>query len=318
MRDLLAAFDVFVLASWREGLPRSAIEAAAMAKPLVLTDIRGCREVARDGIEGILVPPRRADDLTRAISSLLQDAPLRTRMGAAARARAIERFDERRVFDVLVREYRSVLLRKGLLVSDAPVRVRPARAADAPELARLHRTSLPDAFLSKLGERFLRRFYRALVDDDGAVAVVAEAAGRPIGFATAVVSTRAFARRFYVRHGPAAAVAAAPALLRRGAVRGIRESARYAGSGEGLPEAEIISIAVAHPWRRRGVARMVGEATLAALAALGAEETRVMIADDNHASNRLFARLGRPLRNYGRVVVHGRAGSTVWVTKCRS
>jgi GNAT superfamily N-acetyltransferase len=157
-----------------------------------------------------------------------------------------------------------------------------------------------------------------LVDDQNAVAVVAEVSGRPIGFATAVVSTSAFARRFYVRHGLAAAVAAAPALLRGGALRGIRESARYAGSGNGLPEAEIISIAVAHPWRRRGIARLVGEATLSALAALGAEETRVMIADDNDASNRLFARLGLPLRNGGRVAVHGRIASTVWVTKCRS
>ena len=50
--------DVFVLASWREGMPRSAIEAAAMGKALVLTDIRGCREVAGNGREALLVPPR--------------------------------------------------------------------------------------------------------------------------------------------------------------------------------------------------------------------------------------------------------------------
>lgn len=318
VRDLLAAFDVFVLASWREGLPRSAIEAAAMGKPLVLTDIRGCREVARDGVEGILVPPRDAHRLTQAISRLLGDAPLRARLSAAARMRATERFDERRVFDVLLREYRRVLVRKGLLADDAPVNVRHARAEDVPAIARLHREGLPDAFLSKLGERFLRRFYRALVEHDGAVSVVAESAGRPIGFATGVVSTRAFARRFYVRHGVAAAVAAAPALLRGGVVRGIRESRRYAGSGAGLPEAEIISIAIASPWRRRGVAQRVAEATLSALAELGAKETRVLIADDNDASNRLFARVGLPLRKGGRVVVHGGTASTVWVTRCRS
>ncbi|MDQ5822194.1 MAG: glycosyltransferase family 4 protein, partial [Actinomycetota bacterium] len=57
-RDLYAAMDVFVLASWREGLPNVAIEALAMGKPLVLTDIRGSREVARDGIEALFVPPR--------------------------------------------------------------------------------------------------------------------------------------------------------------------------------------------------------------------------------------------------------------------
>ncbi len=52
VRDLLGIMDVFVLASWREGMPRSAIEAAAMGLPLVLTDIRGSREVVQDGRSG--------------------------------------------------------------------------------------------------------------------------------------------------------------------------------------------------------------------------------------------------------------------------
>jgi glycosyltransferase involved in cell wall biosynthesis len=108
-RDLLALMDVFVLASWREGLPRSAIEAAAMAKPLVLTDIRGCREVARHGIEGLLVPPRDADRLAEAIEQLAEDPETRGRMGRAARARALDRFDERTVTDMIVERYRSLL-----------------------------------------------------------------------------------------------------------------------------------------------------------------------------------------------------------------
>jgi glycosyltransferase involved in cell wall biosynthesis len=108
-RLLLALMDVFVLPSWREGVPRSAIEAAAMGKPLVLTDIRGCREVARDGVEGILVPPRDPARLAAAIERLVKDPGLRDRMGAAARERVLERFDERRVMDLIVSSYRSLL-----------------------------------------------------------------------------------------------------------------------------------------------------------------------------------------------------------------
>jgi len=108
-RDLLALMDVFVLPSWREGLPRSAIEAAAMGRPLVLTDIRGCREVARPGVEGLLVPPRNPDRLAEAIGHLLADPASRERMGAAARARAITHFDERKVTDLIVERYRSLL-----------------------------------------------------------------------------------------------------------------------------------------------------------------------------------------------------------------
>jgi glycosyltransferase involved in cell wall biosynthesis len=112
-RDLLALMDIFVLASWREGLSRSAIEAAAMGKPLVLTDIRGCREVARHGVEGLLVPPRNAEQLRIALLRLLRDPDLRARMGRAARARALERFDERRVADIIVHSYRRLLSRNG-------------------------------------------------------------------------------------------------------------------------------------------------------------------------------------------------------------
>jgi glycosyltransferase involved in cell wall biosynthesis len=114
VRDLLGVMDVFVLPSWREGMPRSAIEAAAMGLPMVLTDIRGCREVARDGREAILVPPRDAMRLARAIALLLDRPMLRARLGAAARARAVERFDERNVFEIVVREYRRLLSRRGL------------------------------------------------------------------------------------------------------------------------------------------------------------------------------------------------------------
>lgn len=107
--ELMALMDVFVLASWREGVPRSAIEAAALGKPLVLTDISGCREVARDGIEGLLVPPRDVARLTEALLHLLRDPALRERMGRAAAARTRARFDERAVADRVVAHYRRLL-----------------------------------------------------------------------------------------------------------------------------------------------------------------------------------------------------------------
>ena len=111
---LLASMDIFVLASWREGLPRSAIEAAAMGKAMVLTDIRGCREVARHGVEGILVPPRDAERLSQAILALARDPELRRRLGKAARSRALERFDELQVTDNVVARYRDLLTPEAL------------------------------------------------------------------------------------------------------------------------------------------------------------------------------------------------------------
>ena len=107
--ELMALMDVFVLPSWREGLPRSAVEAAASGLPQVLTDIRGCREVVRDGVEGFLVPVRDPVGLSGAIARLLEDSALRRRMGAAARQRAEDLFDEDRVARVVVGATRLLL-----------------------------------------------------------------------------------------------------------------------------------------------------------------------------------------------------------------
>lgn len=141
VRDLLALMDVFVLASWREGLPRSAIEAAAMGRPMVLTYIRGCREVVVDGAQGLLIPPRNARRLGDAIMGLLRDADARRRMGESARARALERFDENRVLETLVRSYELLLPRKR--AGQGKLMGRPTRSADAMVIARPQSGSVP-------------------------------------------------------------------------------------------------------------------------------------------------------------------------------
>jgi len=91
--DLLRGAHIAVQPStYREGLPKSALEAMASGKPLVATDIPGCREAVQDGVTGYLVPPRDPAALAAAIKKLIDDKPLRARFGAAARARAEREF----------------------------------------------------------------------------------------------------------------------------------------------------------------------------------------------------------------------------------
>lgn len=85
MAEVWRSCHVAVLPSYREGLPRSLLEAMACGRPLVATDVPGCREVARNGVNGILVPPRDAGALADAIGTLARDAALRRKMGAAGR-----------------------------------------------------------------------------------------------------------------------------------------------------------------------------------------------------------------------------------------
>lgn len=110
MPALLRRVDAFVLPSYyREGLPKSLIEAAASGVPLVTTDMPGCREVVTDGVDGLLVPVRDAAALARAIARLQDDAALRVRLGAAARAKALAQFDERIVIERTIAVYRELL-----------------------------------------------------------------------------------------------------------------------------------------------------------------------------------------------------------------
>jgi glycosyltransferase involved in cell wall biosynthesis len=89
VRAVLQAAHVVCLPSYREGLPKSLLEAAAVGRPMIAADVPGCREVVRDGITGLLVPPRDCAALADAMRRLGEDASLRGRLGRAAHERAL-------------------------------------------------------------------------------------------------------------------------------------------------------------------------------------------------------------------------------------
>jgi len=97
--ELLCAMDLFVLPSWREGMPRTIIEAMMMGLPVIATNIRGSREEVVDGVTGLLVPLRDPDALSKAIVSLYNDREKGKSMGKAGRERALEFYDEKKVVE---------------------------------------------------------------------------------------------------------------------------------------------------------------------------------------------------------------------------
>jgi glycosyltransferase involved in cell wall biosynthesis len=98
VRPHIAASDCVVLPSYREGLPRTLLEAAAMAKPLIATDVPGCRHVVEDGVNGYLCRVRDPRSLADAMLRLVRlSADERTRLGLAGRARIEAEYDERLV-----------------------------------------------------------------------------------------------------------------------------------------------------------------------------------------------------------------------------
>jgi glycosyltransferase involved in cell wall biosynthesis len=109
VEQLYHGLDIFVLPSYREGFPRSAMEAAASGVPVVATDIRGCRQVVDHGVTGLLVPVHDAVALAAAIEELAGDAAGRATMGRAARAKAESEFDDRRVVEITLAVYERLL-----------------------------------------------------------------------------------------------------------------------------------------------------------------------------------------------------------------
>jgi len=95
--QLLAQSHIVCLPSYREGLPKSLLEALAAGKPVVTTDVQGCREVVTQGVNGFLVPVRDAKALAQALTILINDPQKRVAMGRAGRVRAENEFSQERV-----------------------------------------------------------------------------------------------------------------------------------------------------------------------------------------------------------------------------
>ena len=106
VRDFIAQAHCVVLPSYREGSPRALLEGAAMGRPLIATDVTGCRDIVDDGVNGFLCRARDPDDLAQKMRRLI-DTPtgLRRVMGAAGRSKVEQEFSEGK----LISSYQSII-----------------------------------------------------------------------------------------------------------------------------------------------------------------------------------------------------------------
>ena len=109
IREILSTVDILVIPSLLEGFPLITLEAMAMAKPIVATQIIGINEQISDGLEGILVPPKNPKALGAAVLSLLHDRKLALRLGAGARSKVESCFSVEKMVRETEKVYLSVL-----------------------------------------------------------------------------------------------------------------------------------------------------------------------------------------------------------------
>jgi glycosyltransferase involved in cell wall biosynthesis len=109
IRSVWKQAHVAILPSRREGLPKSLLEAAACGRPLIATDVPGCREIARQGINALLVPADDAEALAQAIDTLRKDPDLRTRFGSTGREIAVTEYSSARIGQEITALYSRLL-----------------------------------------------------------------------------------------------------------------------------------------------------------------------------------------------------------------
>ena len=318
MEDLYSAMDLFVLPSHREGFPRAAMEAAAMGLPVVATDIRGCRQVVEDGVNGLLVPVRDPRALAAAISKLGEDRELRDKMSSASARVARERFDEQEVVRIVMDTYREGMMAKGLghlmpsamIASPPRLQLREGDPRDARTLAQLHATEIATGFLPLLGRRFMKVLYSALISWKDAVVLVIEDGGGPVAFTVGVKDVGEFYRHFSKRHAWRAGLAALPRLVRPSSLRRAWETFRYGNAQVEVP-AELLSMVVAPRARGRGLSLMLGARLLDEMAERGAAAVKVVVGSENQTALGAYRKMG--FKDVERIQVHSGESSEVLV-----
>ena len=112
VRPFFAASSVLVFPSYREGFPNVPMQAGAMEKPMILSNINGCNEIVEHGVSGILVQPKSIEELYDAMRFLRRDANTRNSLGQNSRKHIVQNYSQQTIWKLLHAEYHSLLYAK--------------------------------------------------------------------------------------------------------------------------------------------------------------------------------------------------------------
>jgi glycosyltransferase involved in cell wall biosynthesis/ribosomal protein S18 acetylase RimI-like enzyme len=224
--ELLAASDLVVLASMREGLSITLLEAMAASKPIIATSIGSHREVASQASVVRLVPPANPGALADAIEQVTQNPLLMARLAAGARSLFEHRYTENRMLETYRELYLHLLGGKSAVSPigslsniDAPLRpsVRQASLDDLEGIVVAHQTAFEHFFLTQLGPEFLRVYYRLALTYGAGIVLVSSREDMIDGFVCGFMNPGEFYRRMWQNRwafiGPAlSALARRPSL----------------------------------------------------------------------------------------------------------
>lgn len=105
MHKIYLNSDIVILPSWREGLSKTLIEASSMEKPIITTNVPGCRDIIENGVNGLLVPKNNIEALALAIKFMISNPKLAKKFGERSRLKAIRDFEIKKINKKMIKEY---------------------------------------------------------------------------------------------------------------------------------------------------------------------------------------------------------------------
>jgi glycosyltransferase involved in cell wall biosynthesis/ribosomal protein S18 acetylase RimI-like enzyme len=298
--DLLAASDVVVIPSLREGLSISLLEAMAAGKPIIASSIGSHRELAAQAEMARLVPPADPTSLAAAIQQLAADRALRAHLAARARSLFEARYTEDKMLNAYQQMYRRLLNDKSPHTSlKRPLAgsiIRSATTRDLHDIVTIHRKAFDQFFLTRLGPGFLRMYYELVLGYRAGIVLVSEKHGILNGFVCGFVDPAEFYRLMW-RHRRALAAPAMRAVLRRPwlAVNVMHAVRRLQTSAEQWPpkSCELSSIAVAPEEAGNGLGKTLLRAFLDHSWSKRAQSVYLTTdAEANERANALYREMG--------------------------
>jgi glycosyltransferase involved in cell wall biosynthesis/ribosomal protein S18 acetylase RimI-like enzyme len=311
----LAAMDLFVFPSYREGFGTVVVEAAAMGVPSIVTEIPGPTDAVIAGQTGLVVPKGEWRSIVNAVRALQADPDLLRSMSEAACGHASRHFEQQELMDHFYADKEQLAeaavcvnaSRSGRAVpfvsavkhehtgSRKPIVVRRFTASDVQGVVAIHTRAFPGYFLTQLGNRFLTLFYDGAATWKDSNNFVAEVDGRVVGFVIGVHDHRAFHRYLRRKYALRAALSVAGPALTRPQVLARMTKAFFSSGPQlpGLTGSLLMSIAVDPIFGGRGIGSSLLHAFNQSMAASGASSYRLTTdRDNNDAVNRFYLSAG--------------------------
>jgi ribosomal protein S18 acetylase RimI-like enzyme len=204
------------------------------------------------------------------------------------------------------------LLPPSLQVVRGDTSIRAATVDDVPDLADMHVNGIATGFLPRLGRRFMRVLYSAMVASDDSVVLVSADEVGVTGCVSGTIDTGSFYKEFLRRHWLRAVLAMFPRVLLPSNLRRVWETLRYGGDHEEQgPLAELLAMSVVPRARRRGLGLELGQRLLESFHALGVDAVKVVVGSSNEAAIAAYQRMG--FVRLAQIEVHAGESSEVLV-----